>query len=106
MESIVVPIRIATPIGLMLTEFVTNAVKYGHPQDMEGEIAVTLKRTPGGAALEVRDNGPGLPEGFSESPASSSGLMLVRGLAAQIGGSLDLANNASGTRCVVSFPLT
>ena len=101
-----VPIRIATPIGLMLTEFVTNAVKYGHPQDMEGEIAVTLKRTPGGAALEVRDNGPGLPEGFSESPASSSGLKLVRGLAAQIGGNLDLASDASGTRCVVSFPLT
>ena len=57
LEDIVVPAKIAAPAGIILTELVTNALKYGLPEDGAGNITITLTKTAGGAALEVRDNG-------------------------------------------------
>ncbi len=81
--------REALPIGFIVGELVTNAVKYAHPSRVAGRIEVGCRRSPGGATvIEVADDGVGLPEGFDPRSDGGLGMRVVRSLAAQIGASL------------------
>ena len=103
MENITVPVKEAAPLGLILTELMTNAGKYAFPGGRQGTITVALKKTVAGACLEVRDDGIGLPADFDFSGRAGMGLNLVRALTGQINGSFRMENNAVGTRCIVEF---
>ena len=107
LEEIVISAKEAAPVGLILTELVTNAVKYAFPSDRQGTVTVSLRGTVAGARLEVVDDGIGLPAGFEPSgDAVGMGFNLVLALAGQIKGDFSFGNGATGgTRCVVDFPL-
>jgi two-component system, sensor histidine kinase PdtaS len=68
----------ATPLALVLTELVTNAVEHGL-RDRGGTVTVTAQRT--GAALRatIRDDGVGLPDGFTAG-VSGLGTQIVQAL--------------------------
>jgi PAS domain S-box-containing protein len=104
-ESISVPPKKAAPIGLILTELITNAIKYAFPDGRAGRIAITLRRTDSGALLEVEDDGVGLPEGFEPSAGGGMGLKLILGLAAQVHGSFRMEGGSGGTRGSLEFPI-
>jgi PAS domain S-box-containing protein len=104
-ESVTVPVKKATPIGLIVTELITNAIKYAFPDGRLGTITVALRKTAAGALLEVRDDGVGLPAGFDLAANTGRGLSLVQGLSGQIDGSFRIEGGAGGTRCVVDFVL-
>ncbi len=87
LENIIVPVKDAAPLGLILTELITNAGKYAFSDGRRGTITVALKKEAAAARLEVRDDGVGLPAGFDLSRSEGMGLNLVRSLAAQINGS-------------------
>ena len=59
-QHICLPADRAIPIGLIVNELVTNAVKYGFPGEAMGTVMVTLKRVPGERRLTVADDGQGL----------------------------------------------
>ncbi len=103
MESMVVSVKRAAPIGLIVTELVTNAMKYAFPGGRPGTISVSLKKKSGGAILVVRDDGVGLPSGFDLAASRGMGLNLVRSLLSQIDGSFRLETQAQGTSCSVEF---
>ena len=73
--------REATAVVLILTELLSNAVEHAFPGQAPGEIAVSLTAGGGKAALEVRDTGVGLPQGFDLAHGDSLGLRLVARLA-------------------------
>lgn len=87
-------------MGIVLTELVTNAVKYAFPAPASGTILVQLhRRKPERAELMIRDNGIGmlhLREG-------SLGYGLVRSLVQQINGDIEIQSDA-GLRVAISFP--
>lgn len=86
----------AMAISLIVNELVTNAVKHGgHASGCV--VSVTLERDEQGRRLTIRDNGQGLP---GNAARESFGLQLVRGLSRQIGGRLELYNDA-GAVCVI-----
>jgi two-component sensor histidine kinase len=60
----------ATPLALVLTELVTNAVEHGL-RDKGGTVTVTAQRRGPALRTTIHDDGRGLPEGFA---AGSSGL--------------------------------
>jgi len=60
----------ATPLALVLTELVTNAVEHGLGAE-GGQVTIRGRRQGQGLRVEVEDDGAGLPEGFV---AGSSGL--------------------------------
>ncbi len=100
-----VPTGVAVSFGLILNELVTNAFKYGRGGD-DCVVLVRLERLADGALrLEVRDHGPGLPEGFDPDAGSNSlGMRLITGMLRQLEGSLEAHPAAPGTRFVVTVP--
>nr|WP_302474279.1 histidine kinase dimerization/phosphoacceptor domain -containing protein [Roseococcus sp. MDT2-1-1] len=93
-EDILVDADTAFPIGIVLTELITNAVKYAFPHARSGMILVQAKRSrPGHVEIVVRDNGVGMTN-YREG---SLGYGLVRSLIKQIGGELDVQGDAGVT---------
>ncbi len=99
-EGVLIEADAAVPLGIVLTELVTNAVKYAFPAPASGTILLQLQRgKPGHAELVIRDNGIGmlhLREG-------SLGYGLVRSLVQQINGDIDIQSDA-GLTVTISFP--
>jgi two-component sensor histidine kinase len=92
----------AVPFGLMLNELVTNACKHAFGGRRGGSLHVRLRITECNARLEVLDDGPGLPAGFSISESSSLGLRLAHSLAQQLHGALAW-DEGPGTRFIATF---
>jgi two-component sensor histidine kinase len=94
----------AIPIGLIVNEAVSNAIKYAFPQERNtGEIRITLQQAADQQlVLLIRDNGIGLPSGFDTTAAGGLGLRLMKGLTEDIGGIFSI-DSASGTTITVSF---
>jgi two-component sensor histidine kinase/PAS domain-containing protein len=98
------PIDQAMPCGLILNELVTNALEHGLPPGTRGTLRLSLAGAGAGwLALTVSDNGVGLPAGFALSTSSSLGLFVVRTLAEQLTGSLEVSS-AGETTFRVRFP--
>ena len=49
------------PLGLIVNELVTNALKHAFPDGASGEVNVALRSSNGSSVLTVADNGVGLP---------------------------------------------
>lgn len=97
----------AVPLALIVTEAVTNAVKYAFPAGRPGHIAITLRQDGESATLEVSDDGVGIPSGRQQTEAGMRdgiGLQLINGFARQLNATL-LVDEVLGTRYVVTFPL-
>jgi len=90
--------KAAMPIGLILTELLTNAYKYG----FKGKISVSLIEKGPNLILAVENEGPPLPEGFRDT--NGLGLRLVDALVSQLFGSWE-AESGPPVRFQVEFPL-
>jgi two-component sensor histidine kinase len=103
----VLPAEIATPLSMVLTELVQNAVEHAYPDGQEGRIEVSVDRQDEQIVIEVVDDGAGLPAGFDLATSTRLGLEIVRTLVAgELGGQLGLEPApAGGTRALLSVPL-
>jgi two-component sensor histidine kinase len=86
----------AVPLGLILNELITNAMKHAYAGVARPWLRVQL-RAPGPAALllEVEDNGPGFGPGQWQAAENSFGQQLILALSAQLGGEV-LTDNRPG----------
>lgn len=74
------------PLCLIVTEVVTNSLKYAHPSGVPGKLTVGCRRNGDGTlVIEVADDGVGLPEGFDPNANGGIGFRTVRVLAHQLG---------------------
>ncbi|TVQ64682.1 MAG: hypothetical protein EA360_11795 [Balneolaceae bacterium] len=90
--------------GLLINELVTNSVKHafnGHQNSPE--IFVAFKESGSGKYVEVRDNGKGIDLDAAETKQSSLGLTLIKSLARQLNGELDIETNSRGSRFTIHF---
>jgi hypothetical protein len=105
------PASVATPLALVLTELLQNALQHGLTRPtgaaLGGSLDVTAERLNGQLTVTVADNGVGLPEDFDLDSAASLGLQIVRTLVvAELGGRLEIAPQADGgTRVLVEVPV-
>ncbi|MBO9519915.1 MAG: sensor histidine kinase [Nocardioidaceae bacterium] len=92
----VVASETATPLAMVLTEILQNAMEHGYPEARSGAVEVVAE--PGYRELVVRveDDGIGLPEDFDASATSSLGLSIVRTLVGELGGSLAIGPRPGG----------
>jgi two-component system, sensor histidine kinase PdtaS len=99
--------EVATPLALVLTELVQNAVEHGYgAAPATGTVTVGVGVDPAGTLeVVVADQGRGLPPGFDAAGASGLGLQIARTLVeTELGGRLALgAAVGGGTTATVSI---
>ncbi|TFF37781.1 tetratricopeptide repeat-containing sensor histidine kinase [Mucilaginibacter psychrotolerans] len=103
-EQINIDLSQAVPVGLILNEAITNAIKYAFNKT-GGEIAIVLRRIKSDdVEISISDNGKGLPRDFDVRAANSLGMEMMLGLSAQLKGTLEVSNG-SGTSIRLKFQL-
>ncbi len=93
LEPVSLDISLAVPLGLIVNEAVTNAVKYAFPPGVDGTISIsfTLSETKQ-LKLIISDNGVGLIEGFDIRKSKSLGMKLMQGLCDDIAAEFKLVD--------------
>jgi two-component system, sensor histidine kinase PdtaS len=105
------PAAVATPLALVLTELLQNALQHGLTKStggaLGGKLEVAAHRNNGQLTVTVTDNGVGLPEHFDLESTASLGLQIVRTLVvAELGGRLQISPQpGGGTRVGVEIPV-
>jgi len=96
---------VAALLTLIVTEAVTNAIKYSHPTGVPGKITVScgLDRKDG-LAIQVIDDGVGLPEIFDTTSGGSSGFRLMRALSEKLGAALSFKSTTLGLAVGLRVP--
>lgn len=102
LSPFVVSIEEAIPIGLLVTELMTNSIRHASAGRERLSIRVALASHEGLATLEIADDGPGFPLGFDWRASESMGLRIITTLAKQIRASIEF-ESAGGLRCSLSF---
>lgn len=94
----------AIPLGLLINEVVTNALKYGIKDNEPGEIYIDLQKSNDtDYILYIGDNGEGYPETISHKNTKSLGLKLIHNLSRQLKGSIKRDFSKKGTNYIVEF---
>jgi two-component sensor histidine kinase len=101
-DDIKLNMETAIPCGLIISEIVSNSLKYAFPNEMYGEILVSLKSVEDGYELIISDNGIGLADEFDIDNNKSLGLILVKSLTEQIDGEITITRN-HGTEFKINF---
>ncbi len=93
----------STPLALVLTEVVANAVEHGL-SDRSGTITVSAEREKQNLHIEIVDNGSGLPEG---KVGSGLGTQIIRTLVeSELRGKINWTSPIrGGTRVVIDLPV-
>lgn len=87
----------ALPVGLIVAELISNAVKYAHPTGVAGQIRLACRiRSDGTITIEISDDGVGLPEGVDPMRNGHLGFRLVRSLADQLGAAIAFHSDGLG----------
>jgi two-component sensor histidine kinase len=103
--------EVATPLSMVLTEILQNALEHGFVQGETGTVEVSAVRA--GTTKEARllvtvqDDGVGLPEGFDPHRSGNLGLQIVRTLVeGELGGTFDMVPaSGRGTRVILDVPV-
>lgn len=97
--SVKLTIDQANPLGLVINELVTNALKYAFPDNRPGVISIRSKLYENRMLhLTIEDNGIGMPAGIDWNSLETLGLKLVKELAErQLRGELEFKSE-NGTR--------
>ncbi|HEV8298396.1 MAG TPA: histidine kinase N-terminal domain-containing protein [Acidimicrobiales bacterium] len=102
----VLPAQIVTPLAVVVTELLQNAVEHAYPTtgDREaGHVLVELGRHGGTVRVRVVDDGVGVPEGFSLDSVGL-GLTIVRTLLeTDLGGTIEMRRRAGAAGTFVEL---
>ena len=102
-KDVYLDINQGVPVGLLINELVSNALKHAFPKGKKGEISLKFYADKKGKkTLIVSDNGIGHADKVDISKPETLGLQLIKDLTKQIGGKLNLENKA-GTVFTITF---
>jgi two-component sensor histidine kinase len=103
-DNIFLSLDTVTPCGLIISELVSNSLKYAFPDKKKGEITIECHSTDDSEMkLRISDNGIGLPDGLDFKNAKSLGFKLICKLAEdQLKGTVEL-EGGKGTAFLIKF---
>jgi two-component sensor histidine kinase len=97
--------RIATPLSLIVTELIHNALEHGLAES-GANLSVEVSRSEGSAQIVIFDDGVGLPDGFTILESANLGLQIVRTLTEnELKGTINLVRTNRGTEAQLNFPV-
>jgi len=102
-EKVNLDVAQAVPLGLILNEAISNAIKYAFPAGNKGMVTITLKKTAESTyQLIIADDGIGLPDDFEFENRDSLGMNLMIGLSDQLDGTFKVENH-NGLHVIITF---
>lgn len=102
-DDIYLNIETAVPLGLIISELVSNCLKYAFPEDKKGMITIDFHMIKEGEyQLIIEDDGVGLPQDIDMETTESLGLRLVESLVNQLDGTVELQRK-QGTKYLIRF---
>lgn len=105
-DACLVTADVATAVGVIVNELVSNAVEHGFRRRAEGRVEICVRREENHCEVQVTDDGSGLPPDFvmPVAPSSASGLGLMASLAVYgLGGTLEIERLERGTCARISM---
>ena len=97
--------RIATPLALVITELIHNALEHGLSLQGSG-LQMMIERSSKDCIIEISDDGVGLPSDFDFNTSSNLGLQIVKTLTEnELKGSIELKSSENATTAKLTFPL-
>jgi two-component sensor histidine kinase len=94
------------PVTQIVTEVITNALKYAAGDGRGGLLVARLRKgEPGSAVIEIIDHGPGFPSAFNPATDGGLGFRVVRALAVQLEATASFSSTAEGLRFTLTLPL-
>ncbi len=99
-EGIMVSPDIAVPLGIILSELITNALKYAFPGNRPGRLLAELRRDGDMVEVVICDDGIGMVD----AREGSLGYTIIRSLVRQIGGTIDI-RSTGGLAVIILFPV-
>ena len=96
----------AVPLGFIINELVTNAVKHAYPAPIPGVIRVAVQAVGDEVIVTVADSGCGSPDTARLFDTGGLGMTLVRSLVGQIRGELRISAASPGLVFEVRAPLS
>ncbi len=103
MEEVGLDVDTAIPVGLIVNELVTNALKYAFPEGRSGTVEISLQTQDDNTlTLRVKDDGVGLQPTQSQSKDNGFGARLVQLLTLQLDGQLQ-ESAKDGVETVIRF---
>ena len=97
--------RIATPLSLVVTELIHNALEHGLAES-GANLTVEVSRLEDTAQIVIFDDGVGLPDGFTILESANLGLQIVRTLTEnELKGTIKLIQTNRGTEAQLNFPI-
>lgn len=90
-------IETVIPIGLIINELITNALKYAFTNKAEGVIKVQLNESQNTLILSVKDNGAGMPEHQSQNIEGGFGYTLISAFRKKLNAQIDIDGSAGTT---------
>ena len=105
-DTVLMSVEMAVPLGLIVNELVSNALKHAFPRDNNGQILIRLKPiTSKEFRLTIQDNGIGMPANMEIRHSSSLGLTIVMTLIDQLQATLTQIHTESGTCLEIVFQI-
>ena len=92
------------PVGLVVNELATNAIKYAFPAG-RGRVSISFERRDGEVALRVADDGVGLGKS-PHAGGAGMGSRFVDAFVRQLGGTLATAAGENGSTFTIRLPLS
>jgi two-component sensor histidine kinase/CHASE3 domain sensor protein len=98
--AVALSVKAAMPLGLVLHELVTNAVKYGAWAQAGGTVRITWRVAEGRVALTWREQGAQIASATGEG----FGTVLIKSSAQQLGGTIEREFHPDGIEVRIDFP--
>jgi len=95
----------AIPLGLLINELLTNALKYAFPNGQKGEVHLSIKQVSDDYELIISDNGVGYSFDGDLDKLKTLGMRLVHSLVEQLEGTI-VHKNRNGTSYFITFKNT
>jgi two-component sensor histidine kinase len=109
-EPLALPVDRAVPVGLIMNELVTNAIKHAFPPDLptngEKRITLFLRKEASGVSFGISDNGIGIPQEILTRQSLTLGFELIKVLTQQLQGEISVRPGEAGRGSRVEVSLS
>ncbi len=102
-DHVVVPLDKAVPVALIVSELLTNSVKYAFDGEESGRIWLDVAASEAEIVVSVADDGHGVPAGFAIDGSQGLGMRIVTALVRQLRATLVIEPVTRGAKFVLRF---